>query len=241
MSVENGYKFDQEPVFRSSEGKDVIPFSKKGSIEKEAPEDETVSPNSGNLREVYKAVDAIDNKENSEKEEQLDLVLAKLQVCSTEQEAKALVNEYNQKYSKPFDGSKHTLFTNLGELKIANKKYIIQKTDLGNDSLGLLPIESEPSERDYAQAWDQIKDDKQLKGILAYLVRDDFDARQSLTQNDLKEFYKLYPTEDLYMQNDKIGNLLEEIKQLNTKEKYNEYQNKSMKFADILKKLWKPE
>lgn len=241
MGVENGYKFDQEPVFRSSEGKDVIPFSKKGSVEREAPQEETVSPNSGNFREANQVANKIDGKEDLEKQEQLDLVLAKLQVCSTEQEAKALLDEYNKKYSKPFDGSRGTSFSVVGKVSFENKKYIIQKSDYGNDSLDLMPIDSEPTERDYQQVWEQMKDDRQLKGILAYLVRDDFDARNSLTQNDLKEFYKLYPTEDSYMKNDKIGNLLEEIKQLNTKEKYNEYQNKSMKFADILKKLWKPE
>lgn len=241
MGVENGYKFDQEPVFRSSEGKDVIPFSKKGSVERESPQEETVSPNSGNFREANQVANKIDGKEDLEKQEQLDLVLAKLQVCSTEQEAKALLDEYNKKYSKPFDGSRGTSFSVVGKVSFENKKYIIQKSDYGNDSLDLMPIDSEPTERDYQQVWEQMKDDRQLKGILAYLVRDDFDARNSLTQNDLKEFYKLYPTEDSYMKNDKIGNLLEEIKQLNTKEKYNEYQNKSMKFADILKKLWKPE
>ncbi len=238
MGVENGYKFDQEPVFQSSEGKDP---RKKNFVEKEAPEDETVSPNSGNLREASQIANAIDNKENSEKKEQLDLVVAKLQVCSTEQEAKALVDEYNQKYSQPFDAGKVATFRNLGELTIGNKKFVIQKGDYGNDTLGLLPLESEPTESDYEQTWDQIKDDKQLKGILAYLVKDDFDARESLTQNDLKEFYKLYPTEDYYHKNSRIPELLEEIKEFNTPQKYSEYKNKSVEFADVLKKLWKPE
>ncbi len=139
----------QEPIFRSSEGKDVTPYSKKAATP--TPEKEDTVPPDATEREV-------------------------------------------------------TL-----DIKIPERN----ETDLQN----LL---------------NQIKEDRQLSGILAFLTRGDFNDRDNIDVNDVKDFYTMFPTEEDYMKKSDIGILLTEIKERNDSKKYSEYNHKAITFVDLM-------
>lgn len=216
MSAEK-YTFDQEPVFRSSEGKSIG----RGKDSEEPEFDNTIPPETKNEK----------TEPEVEDDDKLKIALARLAVVTTEEQMQQIIAEYNKAFEATNNLGRAMGESKIAEVQIGGKVIDIIKTTGGIDRLD---ARVDRTEAELGSVWDQLKEDKQLRGILAYLVRGNFDSRDSVSINDLRMFFRMYPTEESYMKNSKIGELLKAIKQENGQEKYNEYNISAMKFADLL-------
>lgn len=91
-------------------------------------------------------------------------------------------------------------------------------------------------DRDYEAIWDSIRGNMQLRGILAELVRGDFNQRGKLNLDDVEEFYKIYPNEDEYHSKAEgvMAHFLSEIARLNSPSKLAEYKQSAIDFTDAM-------
>lgn len=85
---------------------------------------------------------------------------------------------------------------------------------------------------DLKDIWRKIQTDKQYLGIMAELVRGDFNSRDSLDINDVKEFYKRCHTKEEF--NEYVKPLIDEIGQGNSANKHEQYKQKALSLAEIL-------
>ena len=207
--------WDQEPVFRNSPGKDLR--SKKEDIH------ETNPPDLGDIRKTQEFT----------KNEERDLALARLQTASTEEQVNEIIDEYNAKL-EPSDFSQASIMTQVGELKINGKEFIVEESYGGGK--GLLAREKEPfpSEAQIKSAWKAIGTDRQLAGILAGIMKGDLTKRNSLTEQDVRDFYKDYDSIDAYMKSGVITKFLEALQATNTHQKLREYNLKALEFSDTM-------
>jgi hypothetical protein len=209
----------QEPIFRRSPGEPVIPSSEKEKINF----DDTVALEGDQVESNNPAFEA-----------KVDAAMELIKHTSSEQEMQQILKEYNQQFEATNDTGRAFRTQKVGEVQFGDQKYYILETFGGTRSLTAEAIMPERTVEDFKQAWDLIKDDKQLKGILAFMARGQFNERDLVNVIDVENFYDKYPSITAYMEQAPIKILLDLIGIQNGTEKQKEYEPKAMQFSDIM-------
>lgn len=203
-----------EPVFRSSEGKLVTPFSRKETSQQDGQKEKD--------------------------QEILSKTLLDLESAESVRQAHTIIENYNNTRS-PIDMGVR-LHTNLvKKIRIDGKPYNLFQS-IGPEANLLLFPDSSPDfkvERtSMEQIWSKLQQDPVMLQILGYMTTGRMfmpqQAREQLTFEHVKQFYKEFPTEDLYMQNERIGMMLSRLKRPDKKHTYNNYHNKAAEFVDLM-------
>jgi hypothetical protein len=196
MNQESGYKFDQEPEFRSSEGRDV-PFSKKL---------ETYIPQQHEQIKLEKSVEV---------DPDLQRVLDGIKTADSEQMMNAIIKNYNQQFEKNQNFNQASISRVVDKVNIGGKDYRILEHFGGTPGLEAQPVDSEPQ---VLTSWYKINKDEQLRGILADMVYGDYNRLNSIGIGDLEKFLQVYSKANEVQLDNNIQEFLVEIKQFNSAE-----------------------
>jgi hypothetical protein len=214
----------QEPIFKSTEGKDVTPWSKKNEPNEKGEIHETTPP----------SLESLNKTSELDHDEKRDLALARIETVTSKEQVDEIIKDYNAQFEKTNDMAVHMHTVKLGEIILDGKEYVLSEIKGGTKGLMVFEKEPFPSESQIQKATTEITADKQLRGILASIVRGNFNQRDSLSDQDVRDFYKKFDSIDTYFKSGMIGELLKEIEFSNGKEKIREYESKAMQFAGIM-------
>lgn len=198
----------QEPVFRSSEGKTVVPFSKKQqSIQ----------------------------REKREREDLLNWTLSRLDFSESEAQAQSILDDYNATLGT-VEVTDQALTKEVKSISLGGKKFSVHQSQMEDRRLSLVPerVSPERPRISVEQVWSRLRQDPRLVNILSYMTTGQFFNTERITLQTVKDFYREFPTEDEYMKNERIGQMLDRLKSDESRKMYLEYYAKAIEFVDTM-------
>ncbi|QQS22699.1 hypothetical protein IPM19_03650 [bacterium] len=212
LKKDSGFQMP-EPVFRSSEGKTVIPYSQKGAV---------------------RAEQQTERQENEK--DLLPWTLQRLDFADSLDQAESILKDYNE--------TRHAANMNarvnaevVKQIEIGGKLYNVFKSLNPDAQLSILP-DYNADRTSVEQVWHTVHQDEMLFQILGYMTTGRLlmpqQLKERITIEHIKQFYKEFPTEDKYMQNERIGMMLNGLKHSENMRLYHNYHAKAAEFVDIM-------